>query len=109
MDSQTEEAGDAAQHSPLSDGQKSLWSEGSLCVNVHGLPFTTTLVDGQLERKKDEMKSFILGRGFSKPTLALLSVASCFEVNMATFRGQAKGNLESTTQMLPKAETQEYQ
>lgn len=34
--------------SPLCHSEESLWSEGSLCVDVHGFTFSTSLINGQL-------------------------------------------------------------
>ena len=33
---------------PLCHSEESLWSEGSLCVDVHGFTFSTSLINGQL-------------------------------------------------------------
>ena len=34
----------AAQAKPFSNGCQPLWSEGALCVNVHGFAFATTCI-----------------------------------------------------------------
>lgn len=47
-------------NSPLCNSKESLGSECSFCVDVHGLSFTATLINGQLWNRRDHVNGNLL-------------------------------------------------
>lgn len=47
-------------HRPLCHSEQSLRSEGALSVDVHGLPFSSTLIDGKLTRDRQRVTQLSL-------------------------------------------------
>lgn len=63
---------DKSADSPLSHCEESLWSEGSLCVNVHGFAFSSPLINGQLWTEKTRLCHIILHSWCNIPVACVL-------------------------------------